>query len=178
MPAHLVPLRHGLVLALLTLALGFGLGAAFGAAEESLKADLAARAAAVLDSVYHGDQAKVDSVLSKSWVYYQRAHLHAGAMGTAALAMMLLLAQLDAPRRLKTATSIALGLGGLGYSSYWLLAGRAAPALGSTGAAKASLEWLAVPTSGMFIVGLFVLIGVAVCRSCGSCAAGCAKSSD
>jgi predicted secreted protein len=28
----------------LTLALGFGLGAAFGAAEESLKADLAARA--------------------------------------------------------------------------------------------------------------------------------------
>ena len=42
-----------------------------------------------------------------------------------------------------------MGLGSLGYSMFWMLAGMRAPGLGSTGAAKESLEWLAVPTSAL-----------------------------
>jgi hypothetical protein len=41
-----------------------------------------------------------------------------------------------------------------------MLAGLRAPGMGSTGAAKASLEWLGIPSSGMFVlatIAVFVL---------------------
>ena len=37
-----------------------------------------------------------------------------------------------------------------------------APGMGSTGAAKDSLEWLAVPTSGMAIIGLTCTLGLTI----------------
>ncbi|MND07410.1 hypothetical protein D3C83_293500 [compost metagenome] len=47
-------------------------------------------------------------------------------------------------------------------------AGFRAPALGSTGAAKESLKWLAMPSSGAFVLAtvavLFVLIAAIVSR--------------
>ena len=70
--------RWGALLALLTILFGFGVGGAFGAFEDPLKADLSARAEAVRDSVYAGDAAKMKSVVDKSWSYYKRAHMHAG----------------------------------------------------------------------------------------------------
>ncbi len=47
--------------------------------------------------------------------------------------------------------SLGLGVGSLGYSVFWLRAGFRAPSLGSTGAAKESLAWLAIPASGMVV---------------------------
>jgi hypothetical protein len=156
--------RIGIALALLTILFGFGMGGVFGAFEEPLKADLAARAEAVSSTVYGGDTNKIKGVLDKSWVYYQRAHLHGGAIGTAALALLAMLALLAKPRPwMRRYAAMALGLGGLGYSLYWFMAARAAPGLGSTGAAKASLEWLAVPSAGLLMLGLFsVLVMVVV----------------
>jgi hypothetical protein len=151
--------RWGALLALLTILFGFGFGGAFGAFEEPMKKGLADRAAAVLDTVYKGDATKAKSVVDKSWAYYKRAHLHGGAIGAVALGGILLLAALRRPGDpVRRGVSVALGAGGLGYSVFWMLAARAAPSMGGTDAAKESLEWLAVPSAGLLMIGLAAMI--------------------
>lgn len=152
--ANLRVARFGIVLALLTISFGFGLGGVFGAMEDPLKEGLRASALAVRDTVYRGDDAKIQEVLSKSWSYYKRAHLHGGAIGAASLGMILLAGALRRPRaRTLSLTSWALGLGSFGYSIFWLLAGRIAPGMGGTGAAKEALAFLAVPSAGLLLLG-------------------------
>ena len=151
-------MKIGGFLALLSLLYGFGLGAAFGIAEDSIKDHLKDEGRAVFTTAYAGDQAKLDKVLSKSWTYFKRAHLHANAIGTAALAMILLLAGIGEVGGIERLTAALLGFGALGYSSFWMFAGLTAPGLGSTGAAKEALEWLALPTSGACIVGLILVL--------------------
>jgi hypothetical protein len=143
----------GFLLATLTVFLGFALGGLFGLNEDAIKSRLSARAAAVEATVYRGDAAAADAVLAKSWTYMQRAHLHAGATGTAAVALIGMLVLVGvAPRSIRV-TGILLGLGALGYSLFWLWAGFRAPALGGTGAAKESLRWLAMPSAGAILLG-------------------------
>ncbi len=129
------PMRFGILLSLVSVFMGFALGGFFGAAEDTLKNDLKARAAAVVDTVYGGDEAKATPVIEKSWAYYKRAHLDAGAIGTFTLLAALLLAIFSGPSPLvKSGLSLILGMGACGYSLFWLLAGMMAPTLGSTGA--------------------------------------------
>lgn len=155
--------RWGTLLALLTILFGFAFGGAFGAFEDALKGDLTARADAVSESVYAGDRAKIKSVIDKSWTYYKRAHLHGGAIGAVALGGILLLAALPSPRRrVRQGVALALGLGGLGYATFWMFAARAAPGLGSTDAAKESLSWLAVPSAGLLLVGTVAVIALTI----------------
>lgn len=159
--ARLRTVRVGILCSLLTILGGFALGGVFGAAEDALKGGLQASADAVRETIYGGDASKMKDVVDKSWTYHKRAHLHGGAIGTASLAASLLLAALTVSAAgLRAAVSAALGLGGLGYSLFWLLAGQRAPALGSTGAAKASLEWLAVPSAALLIGGLALTIAL------------------
>ena len=142
----------GLALAVVTLLLGFALGIVFGLNEEAIKSRFSASAAVVEATVYHGDPSAAKPVLEKSWSYAQRAHLHAGGLGTTAIALivtLLLVGTAPGPTRV---LSFALGIGGLGYSLFWLWAAFRAPGLGSTGAAKESLAWLAMPSSGVFVV--------------------------
>ncbi len=153
--------RWGVVLAMLTILLGFGLGGVFGAAEDWFRAGPKASGEAVLASVYGGDAAKLKSVLDKSWTYAQRAHLHGGAIGTAVLAALALLAALARPSaRVRGGLALGLGLGGLGYSSFWLIASRVAPGLGSTTLAKESLAWLAIPSAGLLLLGFTAVLGL------------------
>ena len=158
----------GLVLAVLTLLYGQGMGIVFGLNEDVIKGRLKASAAEVRDSVYKGNDAAVKAVLDKSWNYMQRAHLHAGGMGTTAVSLIVVLCLLGTSRLVTTAIGIALGAGGFGYSVFWMWAGFRAPAVGSTGAAKESLKWLAMPSSGAFVLAtvavLFVLIAAIVSR--------------
>jgi len=151
-------MKIGVLFALLSLLYGFGLGGAFGAAEDSIKGHLEAEAQAVLETAYKGDQAGMDAITSKSWTYFKRAHLHANGLGTAALAMILLLACIAEVGRVEQVTAALLGVGALGYASFWMFAGLEAPGLGSTGAAKEALSWLAIPTSGACIVGLILVL--------------------
>lgn len=151
---RLRPLRVGLILALLAIAFGWGLGGVFGAAEASVKGVLADSGAAALADAYGGDSAKMEKVVSKSWSYLKRAHLHGGVLGASAVSLILLLASLGIPTRATRIAASVLGFGSLGYGVYWLLAGFRAPGMGSTGLAKESLDWLAIPSAGGLLVGL------------------------
>lgn len=147
--------RVGIVLSLFTILMGFALGGIFGYAEDSLKADLASRAQAVLATAYGNDEVKLKATTEKAWAYYKRAHLHGGAIGSAALLVSILLALV--PRTCVRLAGIVAGgtaVGALGYSIFWFWAGYRAPSLGSTGAAKESLRWLAAPTSILCMLGM------------------------
>lgn len=155
----------GLILAVLTIIYGQGMGIVFGLNEDVIKSRLKASAAEVRDTAYKGNDAAIKAVLDKSWNYMQRAHLHAGGMGTTALSLIVLLCLLGASRHATAAIGVALGAGGFGYSVFWMWAGFRAPALGSTGVAKESLKWLAMPSSGAFVlatVAVLVLLIVTI----------------
>jgi hypothetical protein len=171
-PGELLPglqsQRAGLLLSLIAVLSGFALGGVFGAFEEELKASLAESAESVLVEAYAGDGGAAQEVVEKAWVYYQRAHLHWGGIGAATLAVSLLLSIAVGPSLASRLASLAMGLGALTYPAYWLLAGRTAPRLGGTGAAKASLEWLAVPSAGLLLLGTSAALVLLSARLFGS----------
>jgi len=151
----------GLVLAILTILFGQGMGIVFGLNEDSIKSRLKADAAEVQQTVYKDDRAASKAVVDKSWTYMKRAHLHAGGMGTTAVALIIVLCLVGASGKATSLISLAFGAGGLGYSIFWMWAGFRAPGLGSTGAAKESLKWLAMPSSGGFVlatVAVFIVV--------------------
>lgn len=154
--------RLGLLLAVLTLVYGFGLGMTFGIAEDGIKGHLKAEGQAALETKYEGDEAGMKAVVSKSWVYFKRAHLHANGLGATAVGLILLLAFLEPKKAMKSITATVIGVGSLGYSLFWMLAGLAAPGAGGTGAAKEGLTWLAWPTSFFCMVGLLLTLYVVI----------------
>jgi hypothetical protein len=158
--AALRAMRAGVLLAMFGVLFGFAMGGLFGAFEDRLKGGLAADADAVLATTYAGDPTKAQAVVDKSWSYFKRAHLHGGGIGAASLAVMLILAAAGAHRHLSALAALAMGAGSLGYPVFWLVAGIRAPGMGGTGAAKESLKWLAVPSSGALLLGLALAIGV------------------
>jgi hypothetical protein len=158
----LAPVLPGLCLGVLTMLYGFGLGGLFGLNEEIIKGRLSADAAAVAATAYGNDQAKAQAVVDKSWAYMQRAHLHAGSLGTAAIALSALLVLLGTGAGMARLVSLGLGAGSLGYSVFWMLAGFRAPGMGSTGAAKESLQWLAVPSAGLVLLGTVTVLALLV----------------
>jgi hypothetical protein len=145
------PVLPGLLLAVLTLLLGFALGVVFGLNEDLIKSRLSASATTSASTVYQQDPQAMKAVLDKSWTYMQRSHLHAGSLGTTAIALTVVVVLLGTGARIATTISVALGAGGLGYSLFWVWAGFRAPALGGTGAAKESLAWLAVPSAALVV---------------------------
>jgi hypothetical protein len=136
---------------------GFGLGGIFGLNEGIIKSRLSASAAAVQATVYHGDDAAATAVVAKSWTYMQRAHLHAGSLGIAAVVLTILVVLLGTSSGMTRVLSLALGIGALGFSGFWMWAGLRARALGGTGAAKESLRWLAMPTAGAVLLATAVI---------------------
>ena len=152
--AKVKDVRIGILLSLLTLLFGFILGGLFGAVEDKIKGHLKDDAQAVFDTVYKGDSVNMKKVTDKSWIYLKRAHLHANGLGAISLAAILLLMFMPTALLLKKFTAICLGLGSLGYSLFWMFAALKAPGLGSTGAAKEALGFLAIPSSALCVIGL------------------------
>jgi hypothetical protein len=138
----------GLALAVSAILFGFAMGGLFGLNEAIIKDRLGASASAVTSTVYNGDAAAAEPVVAKAWEYMQRAHLHGGAIGTAAIGMIVVMLLIGAPPLAVRVISVTLGAGAIGYSVFWMWAGFLAPGLGSTGAAKESLRWLAMPSAG------------------------------
>ncbi len=156
------PHAAGAILALLAILFGFGMGLAFGAAEDSIKGGLNASGDAVLESVYQGDTAKKDAVVKKSWSYMKRAHMHGGAIGTTALSAIVLLALLGAGDPLGRLSSLCFGLGALLYGLFWMLAAFKAPGLGSTHAAKEALGFIAIPGAALSFLGALGTLAVVI----------------
>jgi hypothetical protein len=121
----------GLAVAVLTVLFGFAMGGIFGLNEDIVKNRLATSASAVTATVYQGDAAAAEPVVAKSWEYMQRAHLHGGAIGTAAVGLIVVMLLIGTTPRATRVLSLALGLGGLGYAVFWMWAGFIAPGLGS-----------------------------------------------
>lgn len=160
---ELKSVRWGILLSTLAIFAGFFLGGLFGAVEDAFKGYLKAEGQQALVSVYKNDQAKMDKVVNKSWTYFKRAHMHAGGIGSASLILSILLAGLRGSLQVRQGLSTGLGVGALGYSLFWLLAGMRAPGMGSTGVAKESLNWLAIPSAGLLLIGVLgtiILIGM------------------
>lgn len=160
----------GLLFAILTILFGQGMGVVFGLNEDAIKDQLKSDAVAVQETIYNNDEAAMKKVTDKSWTYMKRAHLHAGGMGTTAIALVVVLCLIGASHKATFILSLLLGVGGLGYSIFWMWAGFRAPGLGSTGAAKESLELLAMPSSGGFVVAtivVFVLLAMWMVREPG-----------
>ncbi len=143
----------GACLSLLAIIFGFVIGGAFGAAEGTIKKRLESSGAAALETVYKGDAAAKDAVVKKSWSYLIRAHLHGGAIGTAALASIATLILLCPLGPVAQASALAFGAGALLYASFWMIAGFMAPGMGSTGAAKEYLSFIAIPGAGLCLLG-------------------------
>lgn len=151
----------GLLLSVLTILFGQGLGIVFGLNEDVIKSRLKADAVEVQSTIYKDDKIAMKAVVDKSWNYMQRAHLHAGGMGTTAVALIVVTCLVGASGKVTALLSLALGAGGLGYSVFWMWAGFRAPGLGSTGAAKESLKLLAMPSSGGFVlatIGVLIVV--------------------
>lgn len=162
MHSNLRAAAAGLILAVVTLLFGQGMGIVFGLNEDAIKSRLEANAAEVQGTIYKDDAVASKAVIAKSWNYMQRAHLHAGGMGTTAVALIVVLCLVGTSRIVTTLISLALGAGGLGYSVFWMWAGFRAPGLGSTGAAKESLKWLAMPSSGGFVIATIAVLIVVI----------------
>lgn len=154
--------RWGLSLSLLAILLGFVLGGVFGAFEEPLKDWLHMRGETVLSTVYANDSDKLAQTVNRAWGYFKRAHMHGGGIGSAALGLSLLLSGLGGAAALRAAIAAGLGLGALGYSSFWMFAGMRAPLLGSTDAAKESLSFVAIPSAGLLLIGTSLTLGLTV----------------
>jgi len=192
--ANIKPAKLGTFFALLTILYSFAMGAGFGLFEEKFKDHLKAEAEKVKDTAYKVEvvapapgqtdaekakaaevheanvKAKMKKVTDKSWVYLKRAHMHASGLGAIALAICVFLGIVSRCGFCKFVGSLFIGLGALGYSTFWMLAGLTAPGLGSTGAAKEALFYLAQPSAGLCVVGL-LLTFMAFFKGC--CGSGC-----
>ncbi len=145
-------LRVGLLLSAIAVLLGFVMGAVFGVAEDGIKAGLLA------DAQGAAAEADVRPLADKSFSYLKRAHMHWGGIGTATLALTLLVALAGSPGRAAHWASSASGLGALTYPGAWLAAGFLAPGRGSTSAAKKLLEPWFTLSAALVLVGSIALV--------------------
>jgi hypothetical protein len=160
------PVRFGLLFGLLAVLFGWGLGVLFGLDEHGYRQrfiDEAERNRALYVASAgseEGATAAIAKIDASAWTYSLRAHMHGGGIGSIAIGASLVLALLSVGRTPKLVASTLLGVGAVGYPLFWLLAGMRAPALGSTGAAKESLQWLAIPSAGSLFVGGLLTFGL------------------
>ncbi len=160
----LAPHAIGLVLGLLAIMYGFVVGGLMGALDSDAKDMLRQRANRVLDSVYGGDEGKREAVVSKGWKYCIRAHIHGSALGTSAVASIVVLAMLGDAGWLEQGSSLAYGAGALLYSIYWMWAGIRTVDMGNPTTAKHSLGFIAIPGAGLALLGVFGTFAATVVR--------------
>ena len=155
-------IKYGMALALLSILFGGLLGLSFGCCEGDIKSLLKEKATNVLTEKYQGKQELADKVIKKSWIYIKRAHFHSQTMGIIAVVFSLLVVWLKFPPQLQFGISFLSGFGSLGYGAFWLSAALLAPELGSTSAAKDSVEILAQGSAGPFFIASMGLFGFLV----------------
>jgi len=118
--------KIGLFLVMMTLLFGIGLGVSFGVAHDPIKTHIA-------DGVTSHADVHDDKSNSKIWRYAQRAHFHATGIAAFSIGLVLLIMFSSLKRKLKTVSSILVGLGGL-YPLSWFTMFILAPSIGRNAA--------------------------------------------
>ena len=132
--------KIGLALVLLGLAFGVGMGISFGVNEDAYKSYIAKEIQAHPE--VHDEKSK-----NKIWRYAQRAHFHAMGIAAFSLGLIILVIFSDMKARLKTVSSVLIGLGGF-YSLAWFTMFLVAPSIGRG------------PAHHYFLTEIFTYIGV------------------
>jgi len=141
MSADISAIKAGLAIVLLGLFFSVGMGISFGVNEDAYQDYVAAGVAA------HPELHDENSA-DKIWRYALRTHFHAGGIAAFCLGLIIFVMFSDLSRRLKTISSISIGLGSI-YPLAWLSMFFLAPSIGR-GAAHEHI-----------LTKLFTLIGVA-----------------
>lgn len=142
--------KIGLFLVMLTLIFGIGLGISFGIAEDSVKSYISDGVASHLD--VHDDKSN-----EKIWRYAQRAHFHATGISAFSIGLVLLIMCSSLKRKLKTASSILVGFGGL-YPLSWFTMFVLAPSIGRSAAHQHILtEMFTYIGVGCLLLGIIIL---------------------
>ncbi len=118
--------KIGLFLVMLTLLFGIGLGVGFGVAEDSVKSYISEGIASHPD-VHDGKSQ------SKIWRYAQRSHFHATGIAAFSIGLVILIMFSSLKEKLKTISSILVGVGGL-YPLSWFSMFILAPSIGRSAA--------------------------------------------
>ncbi len=152
-----LPMKLGVLLAILTVLYGFGIGIMFAEFEDQVKDSMKEDAASVLDTAYNGDTDFMNSTLSKSMNYLLRAHIHANGLGIGALVLIIGMILLTPVSKLRDLSSLFLGIGALGYSTFWMITGFLAPGMGGIKQAKGAVGWYAMLTVIICFIGILLL---------------------
>ncbi|HMO17115.1 MAG TPA: hypothetical protein PKA63_00645 [Oligoflexia bacterium] len=160
-------LRFGIYLSLFSILFGFALGVTFGLYESEIKAYLLRSSQGVFEHCYEADEVRRDMVLKKSWDYFKRAHLHAGAIGTSSIAVIACVIHFTCRIGfLAGISAFCFGAGGLFYGMFWLLAGIGALYLCGTDNAKEYYSIIGIGGASLSVIGLSGFILVFYLYSC------------
>lgn len=118
--------KFGLFLVMLTLIFGISLGVGFGVFEDSFKSYISDGVAAHED--VHDEKSN-----GKIWRYAQRTHFHATGIAAFSIGLVILIMFSSLKRKLKSVSSILVGLGGL-YPLSWFTMFLLAPSIGRSAA--------------------------------------------
>lgn len=151
-----LPMKLGVLLAILTILYGFSLGIMFAEFEEKVVNSLKGDAASVLDTAYNGDTDFMNRTVSKSMHYLLRAHIHANGLGIGALVLIIGMILLTSASKLRDLSSLFLGIGALGYSTFWMITGFLAPGMGGIKQAKGAVGWYAMLTVIICSIGILL----------------------
>ena len=151
MQLELTPVKPGLVLVMAGLLFGIWLGVSFGINEDGYKDYIAE------GITRHQDLHDAKSA-DKIWRYAQRAHFHATGIAAFSLGLVVLVAGSGMQRRMKTLSSVLIGLGGL-YPLGWYNMYLNAPVIGRAAAHDHILtELFTYAGVGGLLVGLAMLL--------------------
>ncbi len=108
-------------------------------------------------------QAKAEAIgneAAKNWRYYQRFHFHATGIGAMSLSLLLFVAFVGAPERLRLVAGYLTAVGGFLYPFIWLFAAIYGPGMGRHEAKEAFA--LFGYSGGVFLIGAIMILGLAV----------------
>jgi len=152
------PLKIGMLLSLLTIVFGFAVGVMFAEFEDAVHEHLTANAEAVLQTAYNGDADAVAPSIRGSMTYLKRAHIHANGLGFGTAFLIVFLLAFFPTGKVRDISGLLLGVGGLGYSTYWAITAWVGPGVGGPRAAKEVTGWYGQGTAALYFIGLALLI--------------------
>jgi len=110
--------------------------------------------------VFGSDKVKMERAEERAWTYTKRAHMHAAGVGPIGLVLLAALPFLGISTRMQSLTALGYGVGAFFYPMGWLIAGYRIPVLGTTGAAKSSIAWMAEPAAGLLLLSTAITFGL------------------